>query len=99
MQKYFNNFQKILIKLLNVGKKVEEKTRALVLLLSLLLSYESLVTAFLMEKNTIKMEKIISALLENEVLRQENRASSSGGDSTMMVSKGDGSRRRSGRRS
>ena len=46
VQKHLSHFQKIFTDLLNVGKKIEEKTKMLVLLTSLLPSYEFLVTAF-----------------------------------------------------
>ena len=69
MQEHLSNFQKILTDLLSVGEKVEKKTRTLVLLSSLPLFYESLVIALLLKKSTIKMEEIISALLQNEIFR------------------------------
>ena len=59
---------------------VEEKTRVLVLLASLLLSFESLATDLLVEKSTIKIDEVTVALLQNEILRRENRASSSDSD-------------------
>ena len=69
MQEHLNNFQKILTDLLGVGEKVKKNTRMLVLLSSLLPSFESLTTIFLTEKSTIKMDEITSVLLQNEVLR------------------------------
>ena len=65
----------------------------LILLSSLLSSFESLVAVLLVEKNTIKMEEVTSVLLQNEVFRQENRALSSGGDSAIAVTGGGGRRR------
>ena len=56
MQEYLSNFQKILTDFLSVGEKVKEKTRVLVLLSSLFFSFESLVTALIVAKSTIKME-------------------------------------------
>ena len=87
MQEHLSHLQKILTDLLSVGEKVEEKTRALVLLVSLPPSYESLVTAFLVGKSTIKMDEVTAAILQNEVLRRENPAlSSDSGSSILMVS-------------
>ena len=60
MQEHLSNFQKILINLLSIGEKVEEKIKMLVLFLSLLSLFESLVIALLMKKSTIKMDEIIS---------------------------------------
>ena len=97
VQEHLSNFQRILTDLLSVGEKVEEKTRALVLLSSLPHSFDSLVTALLVRKSTIKMEEVISALLQNEVLRRENEASSSGGNSALTISGGAGDRQRSDR--
>ena len=99
MQEHLSNFQKILTDFLNVGKKVKEKTKVLVLLSSLLFSFASLVTALLVGKSTIKMEKMTSTCLQNKVLRWKNRASSSDGDSALTVIGGRGSGRRSDRRS
>ena len=45
MQEYLSNFQKILTDLFSITEKVEEKTRTLVLLSSLLSSFEFLVTS------------------------------------------------------
>ena len=88
MQKHLSNFQKILTNLLSTSEKVEEKTRELIFLSSLLLFFESLVTAFLEEKSTIKMNEVTSALLQNKILKYENRASSSGSDSALTMTEG-----------
>ena len=69
MQEYLSHFQKILIDLLSIGKKVKEKIRVLVLLASHLSSYESLVTALLMEKSTVKMDKVTMVILQKKVLK------------------------------
>ena len=57
VQEHLSHFQKILTDLLSVGENVEEKTRMLILLASLFPSYESLVTALLVGKSTIKMDR------------------------------------------
>ena len=57
----------------------------LVLLSSLFSYFEYLVIALLIEKSSIKMDGVMFALLQNEVLRQENRASSSSNDSDLVV--------------
>lgn len=95
---HLSNFQKILTDLLSIGEKVKEKTRTLVLLASLPPSYESLVTALLVKKSTIKMDEVTAVILQNEVLRRKNPASSSdGGSSALAVFGGAGGNRRSGR--
>ena len=63
VQEHLSNFQRILTNLLSVGEKVEEKTRALVLLSSLPRSFESLVTAILVGKSTIKMDEVTTTIL------------------------------------
>ena len=85
MREHLSNFQKILTDLLSVGEKIEEKIEVLVLLSSLFSYFEYLVIALLIEKSSIKMDGVMFALLQNEVLRQENRASSSSNDSDLVV--------------
>ena len=95
MQEYLSYFLKILIDLFSVGEKVEEKIRILILLASLLSLYKSLMTTLLVGKNTIKMDEVTTVILQNEVLKRENPASSLGGSSSLVVSR----RARGGRRS
>ena len=72
----------------------------LVLLVLLPLSYESLMTALLVGKSTIKMDEVTAVILQNEVLRRENPALSSGGGSSALVaSRGAKGGRRNDRRS
>ena len=63
MQECLSHFQKILTDLLSIGEKVEEKTKMLILLVSLPPSYESLMTVLLVGKSTIKMDEITTAIL------------------------------------
>ena len=90
MSEHLSHFQKILTDLFNIGENVEEKIRALVLLASLSPSYESLVTALLMKKSTIKMDKVTTTILQNEILRRKIPASSSDGSSALVFSGGAG---------
>ena len=92
IQEYLSNFQKILTDLLSVGEKVEEKIRMLIFLLSLLSSFEFLMTALLIKKSTIKMDEVTFIFLQNKILRLENRASGSNSDSALVVIGGGGSR-------
>ena len=85
MQEHLSYFQKILTVLLSVDEKVEEKTRVLVLLVSLLLLYEFLVTALQVRKSTIKMDELTVVILQNEILRQKNLTLSSDGSSALAV--------------
>ena len=86
MQEHLNQFQKILTDLLSVGEKVEKKTQALVLLELLPPLYESLVTALLIKKSTIKMDEVTVMILQNKIIRRENSASNlDGGSSTLTI--------------
>ena len=62
----------------------------LVLLVSLPPSYKSLMTALLVGKSTIKMDEVTTVILQNEVLKRENLASSSDGSSVLVISGGAG---------
>ena len=99
IQEHLSHFQKILIDLLSIGEKVEEKIWMLVLLVSFFPSYKSLVTTLLVGKSTFKMDEVTVVILQNEILRRENPASSSGGSSVFMVFGGAGGGRQSDRRS
>ena len=72
VQEHLSNFQKILMNLFSIGEKVKKKIKALVLLSSLFSLFESLTIALLIEKSTIKMDKITFILFQNEILRREN---------------------------
>ena len=93
MHEHLSNFQKILTNLLSIDEKDEEKTKVLVLLSLLSLSFKSLVTSLLVEKRTIKMKEVTSIILKNEILRWKNSTSSSDCDSAMTVTESDGDRR------
>ena len=97
VQEHLSHFQKILTNLLSIGEKVEEKIRVLVLL-ALLPPYESLVTALVVGKSTIKIDEVTVEILQNEILRRKNPASSSD-DSSVLTIFGVGDGRRSDRRS
>ena len=77
VQEHLSYFQKILIDLLSVGEKVEEKTKALILLASLPPSYKSLMITLLVEKSTIKMDKVTTMILQIEVLKNMSQSQSS----------------------
>ena len=72
--------------------------QALVLLASLLLSYESLVTALLVGMSTIKMDEVTTMILQNEILKWKNQASSwDGGSSALAIYEGASGSRQSDR--
>ena len=56
-------------------------------------------TALLVEKRTIKMDKVTAVILQNEILRRENSALSLDGSSALVVSGRVGGGRRSDRSS
>ena len=67
VQEHLSHFQKILTNLLNIGEKVEEKIRMLVLLASLP-PYESLVTALLVGKSDIQMDEVVIHVIDETSL-------------------------------
>lgn len=79
----------------SIDEKIEKKSRMLVLLSSLPSSFESLVTAHLAWKSTIKMKEVPAALLQNEIFKQENRALSSGGNLALPATESAGGKGRS----
>ena len=99
VQEHLSHFQKILTDLFSVGEKIEKKTKVLVLLASLPPPYEFLMTALLVGKSTIKIDKVIVAIVQNKILRRENPALSSGGSSALVVFRRVGGGRWSDRRS
>ena len=64
----------------------------LVLLSSFFSSFESLMIALLVGKSTIKIDEVTSLLLQNKILRWENRSSNSDGDWALAVIGGHGGR-------
>ena len=72
-------FNKIISDLLWIVIKFDDENKAMMLLSSLLASYEHLVTTLLWGKETLKFEEISGALLDHYQRKQNSSESSSEG--------------------
>lgn len=72
-QEHPSNFQKILNNILGVDEKVEEKIRILVLLASLLYSYEFLMTALLMIRASSRLRMSLSHFFKTRFLGRRTK--------------------------
>jgi len=68
---HLNMFNVLITQLANLGVKIEEEDKAILLLNSLPSSYDNLVTTILYDKTTIELKDVISALLLNEKMREK----------------------------
>lgn len=64
---HLDEFNKIICQLTSIGSKLEEENKTLILLSSLLLSYEHLVTTMVYENDSIDLEDVTTSLLSNEM--------------------------------
>ena len=70
---HLNFFNKAINELLTVDIKIDEEDKALILLSSLPLSYDHIVTITLYGKKTFILEEITSTLLSNEIRKRTNQ--------------------------
>ena len=70
---HMNTFNEILDQLQKVGVDIEEEDKALLLLISVSDSYESVVTTLLYGKDTLEFENVQSSLLDHEKQRKANQ--------------------------
>ena len=70
---HLNFFNKIISKLLTVDVKINKKDKALILLSSLLESYDHIVTTMLYGMKTLILEEVMSTLLSNEFRKRPNQ--------------------------
>ena len=64
---HLNFFNKIISELLTVDVKIDEEDKVLILLCSLLESYDHIITTMLYSKETLILEDVTSTLLSNEI--------------------------------
>lgn len=83
---HINNFNKILTQLLSLDAKVGDEDQALLLLSSLPSSYDGLVTALLVGKETLKLDDVMASLQDNEAFK---KPSASSYENQILVAKGD----------
>ena len=70
---HLNLFNKVISELLAVDVKIDEEDKALILLSSLPVSYDHIVTTMLYGKETLILEEITSTLLSNEIRKRPNQ--------------------------
>ena len=78
LRQHINIFKQIISDLLRIDVKFEDEDKTMMLLTSLLASYEYLVTTLLYEKETLEVEKVSNVLLDHSEWKQKNSAESSG---------------------
>src|SRR3954467_14251915 len=69
---HMNAFNKIVSNLLALEVKLEEEDKALILLSSLLPSYDHLITTILYGKETLELEDVRVMLVKNELMKRTN---------------------------
>lgn len=74
MSEHLNDFNKILVDLLNLNVEVEDEDKALLLLNSLPDEYEHLVITLLYGKEEIKFEDVSNTLVNNEYQKKDKKA-------------------------
>ena len=67
---HLNFFNKVINELLAVDVKIDEENKALILLSSLLESYDQIVTTMLYSKKTLILKEVTSTLLSNEISKR-----------------------------
>ena len=88
--KHLNFFNKMINELLAVDVKIDEEDKALILLSSLLESYDYIVTTIPYGKEALILEEVTSTLLSNEIRKRPNQDAQEGLGLVIMGSKGRG---------
>jgi len=70
---HLNFFNKVINELLAVDVKIDEEDKALILLSSLIRSYDHIITTMLCGKKTLILEEITSTLLSNEIRKMPSQ--------------------------
>ena len=92
---HLNFFNKVISELLAVDVKIDEQDKALILLHSLLESYDHIITTMLYGKKTFILEEVMSTLLSNEIRRRPNQEEQTGSSLVVTGKKGRGEGRKS----
>lgn len=79
LQQHVNTFNKIIIDLVKLGVTVDDEDKAIILLSSLLGSFENLVTTLTYKKDFIKLHDI-TAILQSHSQRRQNAEEASLGE-------------------
>jgi hypothetical protein len=78
LRQHINTFKQIISNMLRIDIKFEDEDKAMMLLTSLLASYEHLMTSLLYGKETLELEEVLGALLDHYQRKHKNSAESSG---------------------
>ena len=70
---HLNFFKKVISELLTVDAKIDEKSKALILLSSLSQSYDHIVTTMFYSKKILILEEVTLTLLINEIRKRPNQ--------------------------
>ena len=70
-----DEFNKVTTKLASLDVMIEEEDKALLLLASVPLSFDNIMTTLLFRKGTLKFDKVVATLLMNETRRANNKFS------------------------
>ena len=89
----FNNFNQLVCQLLNLGVKIEEEEKSLLLLASLPKSFKSLMQMMLVGENMFQLSDVITVLKENERMMTEY-----GGSPQILIAAKNGERERNHRK-
>ena len=78
IHQHLDKFNKITMELDSLEVKIEEEDKAFLLLASLPLSFDNIVTTHFFRKVPLRVDQVVTALLMNETQRCNNRCSSEG---------------------
>ncbi|KAJ4710294.1 Retrovirus-related Pol polyprotein from transposon TNT 1-94 [Melia azedarach] len=87
LRDHLDQLNTILLELRNIDVKVEDEDTALILLVSLPLSYENFVQSFIVEKDTVSLEEVRSSLHTRE-LRHKATGTSADNQAAGLVASG-----------
>ena len=90
MIEHLNFFNKVISELLAIDVKIDEEDNALILLNSLLESYNHIVTTMLYGKKTLILEEVTPTFLSNEIRKRPNQEEQIGSALVVTGRKGRG---------
>jgi len=87
---YLNFFNKVISKLLAIDIKIDKEDKTFILLSSLPVSYDHIVTTMLYSKKPLILEEVTSTLLPNEISKISNQEEQTGSSLVVIGRKGIG---------
>ena len=85
---HLNFLNKVINELLAVHVKIDKEDKVMILLSSLLESYDHIVTTMLYGKETLILEEVTSTLLSNEIRKRQNQEGQTGSGLVVTGRKG-----------